>query len=156
MKKNTLLIAVGCGVALAGAAAAALQSQPEGDAVAPSIAAPTLVLNITSGKDDKHAVTMAYALAGHALDDGRAVVLFFNVHAPQAASKHIVGARFADHPPLDEMLAKLIKRGARGLVCPMCAKAEGVSEDELLPGLEFATRESLFSNLGPNSHVFTY
>jgi len=41
--------------------------------------APTLVLNITSGQDNAHALTMALELANHALDQGRQVVLFLNV-----------------------------------------------------------------------------
>ena len=49
---------------------------------------PVMVINLTSGADeDLHSVTMAMQLAGHALDDGREVVLFFNVRAVRIPTK---------------------------------------------------------------------
>ncbi|UCH84707.1 MAG: hypothetical protein JSW50_03155, partial [Candidatus Latescibacterota bacterium] len=50
----------------------AVVAKPEGP--------PIMFFSITSsGIEDTHAVTMALQLAGHALDDERKVVLFFNV-----------------------------------------------------------------------------
>ena len=120
-------------------------------------ARPCLVLNITSGKDDLHAATMALQLAGHALDDGRDVVLFMNVRAPELARKDFSPTlAFHDNPPLQTMLKQLMERGATMLVCPHCMKVQGVTPADLLPGAEVASRETLFGNLGPNAHVFSY
>ncbi|MBD3337056.1 MAG: hypothetical protein GF355_16195 [Candidatus Eisenbacteria bacterium] len=62
---------------------------------------PLLLLNITSGaEEDPHTVTMALQLAGHALDDGRDVALFFNVRGARVATAAPVGGgRPAVAPP---------------------------------------------------------
>jgi predicted peroxiredoxin len=118
---------------------------------------PCIVFNITSGKDDLHALTMALQLAGHALDDGREVVLFMNVRATELARKDASPTlAFRENPPLQTMLKKLMERGAKMLVCPHCMKVQGVEPADLLPGAEVASRETLFGNLGPNAHVFSY
>jgi predicted peroxiredoxin len=117
----------------------------------------TIVLNVTSGREDVHAVTMALQLANHALDDGRAAVLFLNVRAPDLARRDLPDSLvLRGNPPIRRMVAELITRGAAVLVCPSCAKVMGVNRDNLIEGAAFATRESLFGALGPNAVVFTY
>ncbi len=118
---------------------------------------PTIVLNVTSGREDLHAVTMAFQLAGHALDDGRVAVLFLNVRAPDLARRDLPESLvFHGNPPVRRMLEELIKQGAIVLVCPSCAKVMGVTKDDLIEGAQFATKESLFGTLGLNTAVFTY
>ena len=118
---------------------------------------PAMVLNVTSGREDVHAVTMALQLAGHGLDDGREVVLFLNVRAADFARRDLSEAiAFGGNPPVKKMIAALIGRGARVLVCPHCAKVLGVAEDDIIDGARLATRESLFGALGTNSVVFSY
>ena len=120
-------------------------------------AKPALLINITSGKEDLHAVTMAYQLAGHGLDAGREVVLFFNVRAPELAEFGLSEEfRLRDNPPLRLMLEDLMKRGVQVMVCPHCMHEMGVLDTELVPGAEVAMRETLFAHLGPDAVVFTY
>lgn len=127
------------------------------DVVRPSEMQHTLVLNVTAGKDDLHAATMALQLANHGLDNGSKVVIFLNVRAPVFAAKDAPAAlKFGDNPPVPEMLAKLIERDAQVLVCPACAKAMKVAEGDLIDGATFATRESLFGALDATAHVFSY
>jgi predicted peroxiredoxin len=118
---------------------------------------PDLVLNVTSGQEDLHAVTMALQLAGHGLNAGREVTLFLNVRAPALARKDLSDkVAFHGNPPLQKMLTDLMARGARIIVCPACATVMGVSETDLLPGVKLATREALFDRLGPDAVVFSY
>ena len=116
-----------------------------------------IVLNVTSGREDVHAVTMALQLANHALDDGRPAVLFLNVRAPDLARRDLPDSLVLHgNPPVRQMVADLIKRGAGVLVCPSCAKVMGVTPEDLIEGAAFATRESLFGALSPSAVVFTY
>lgn len=116
-----------------------------------------LLFNVTSGKEDLHAVTMAMQLANHALDDGREVTLFLNVRAPEFARKDLPESfAFHGNPAIKEMLTDLLSRGAKVLVCPHCAEVMGVKQADLLSGAELATRESLFGRLGSDVQVFTY
>lgn len=151
MKGWTMKAAVVALVVLAGAAV--LHSGP----AAGQESKPGLVLNVTSGREDLHAVTMALQLAGHGLNDGRAVTLFLNVRAPDLARADLPESlAFGGNPPVRKMLADLLGRGATVLVCPACAEAMGVKASDLLAGVEMATREALFAKLDANTVVFTY
>jgi predicted peroxiredoxin len=114
-----------------------------------------MLFNITSGLEDPHSVTMAMQLANHALDDGRAVTLFFNVRGVEVAAKSCPDAAFGAEP-LPAMLAKLVERGANVQVCPHCMKVRGIGEDDLVDGAEVTTREKLFGQLAGNTAVFSY
>jgi len=126
--------------------------------VNPTPEKPTLVINLTSGQGDLHAVTMGLHFAEHGLADNREVVVFFNVKSPPLARKDLAdSARFKEMPPIREMIAKLLQGGAKMVVCPMCAEAMGVKADELAPGIEMVkNRKQIFDHLHVNSVVFTY
>jgi predicted peroxiredoxin len=116
-----------------------------------------MVINLTSGKEDVHAVNMALELAGHALDDGREVVVFLNVRAPELGSKDLPATwGLAGKPPISEMMSKLMKRGAVFLCCPSCMQVLGVKEADLADGVKLASKESLFGALGDGAAVFSY
>ena len=117
----------------------------------------TVFFNLTSDPAaDAHSLTMAMQLAGHALDAGRRVVLFFNVKAVGVPTRGF-DAELAYHDkPLKNLLAGLILRGALVHVCPHCMEAQGVKEEQLIAGARVTTRESLFAELGPKTVVFTY
>ncbi len=119
---------------------------------------PTLIVNLTSGPDDLHAVVMGLHFAEHGLADAREVVIFFNVKAPPLARKTLDDSvRFKEMPPVREIVADLLKHGAKMVVCPMCAEITGVGADELAPGIEMIEdRKQIFDHMHANSVVFTY
>jgi predicted peroxiredoxin len=130
-------------------------------AAAPSLvksqSAPVVVINLTSGAEDLHSAWMGLSLARMSLEEKRDVVVFLNVRGPVFASRS-KGARLAyrQHPRLSATLTGLAGRGARVLVCPLCARELGITEKDLIPGASFATKQSLFSKLGENTVVFSY
>ena len=128
------------------------------DSASPDTQKPTLVINLTSGTEDLHAVAMALHFAEHGLADGREVVIFFNVKAPPLARQELDHAvRFKEMPPVREMVSGLLKQGAKMVVCPMCAGITGVEADELAPGIDMIEdRKQIFDHLHADSVVFTY
>ena len=113
--------------------------------------------NLTSdAAEDPHPMTMAFQLAGHALDDGRKVVLFFNVRAVNVPTTAFPAKLAFKDKPLKDMLAGLLDRGAAAHVCPHCLKALGVDATKLVAGAQVTTREALFANIGSGTVVFTY
>lgn len=123
----------------------------------PAIDKGTLVINLTSGKEDLHKATMALQLAGHGLADGRKVVVFLNVRGTDLARKQAPASWvFGKNPPVPDMLKDLLKRGAAVMVCPQCMEALEIKKEDLVDGAQVASRESLFGNLGANSSVFSY
>ena len=115
-----------------------------------------MLFSVTSGVDDVHAVTMALQLAGHALDDGRQVVLFFNVRGAEVPTRSLPADLAFKAKPIKALLADRIERGAQVHVCPHCMKALGVEPGDLVEGAQVTDRQKLFANIGPNTVVFTY
>lgn len=116
-----------------------------------------LLLNVTSGFEDPHSVTMALQLAGHGLESGRAVHLFFNVRGVQvlARERKSPSVIFSDKP-VAELLAKLVENGAKVWACPHCTRALGLGAEDLIEAAEFATAEGLFGIVDARAAVFTY
>ena len=119
---------------------------------------PVVMFNLTSdARADPHPMTMALQLARHAIDDGRHVVLFFNVK-----SIHVVSQDFppdlanSPAPPIRQLLADVMAAGAEVQVCPHCLKAIGLNKSQLIPGAKLTSRDALFSRIGPDTVVFTY
>lgn len=115
-----------------------------------------LILSITHGSTEPHEVTMALQLAGHALDQGRAVTLFFNVRGVTIASRKLDPSLTHHAEPIGQLLADCMSRGALVLVCPHCMKAMGVEETDLIDGAQVATAQSLFARVDAGAAVFTY
>lgn len=154
MRRGTLGLLVALMIGAAGLWLTLRDTAHAADAA--TAARPRFVLNLTSGLSDIHRTTMALALANHALDDGREVVIFLNVRAPEIARKDAPEAAFAANPPPTKMLAALIQRGAQVHVCPMCMKGMNVESASLIPGCTVTDREKLFSKLTADAVVFSY
>ena len=117
---------------------------------------PTFVLNLTSGISDLHRTTMALDRARQALDDGREVVVFLNVNAPELTKREVLSSHFGDNPPPGEMLQTLMQRGAQIHVCPMCMKALNLDRKELFDGVVITDHERFFTKLTTDTNVFSY
>lgn len=118
---------------------------------------PTLILNITSGgEEDPHAVTMALQLAGHALDEGRTTVLFFNVQGVRTPTVQFPDTVAFRDRPIKELLQSLMDRGAEVHVCPHCMAALEVDAEDLLPRAQVTDSGTLFGHMKSNTVVFTY
>ncbi len=129
----------------------------EGTNVRTPASHPLILFNImSSATEDPHAVTMAVQLAGHALDDGRDVVLFFNVRGVDIPTAAFPGDIAFRDEPIKHLLRSLSERGAEIHVCPHCMDAKGVDAEDLIPEALVTDREKLFSKITSNTVVFTY
>ena len=118
----------------------------------------TVLLSVTSDASQQpQSVDMAMKLAGFSIDEGRAVVMFFNVRGVNMPTSAFPDDfAFQENSPLKEQLQDLIQRGVDVHVCPICMKALGVNDSDLVEGAKVTTRPSLFANIGSNTAVFTY
>lgn len=121
------------------------------------VAKPELLINLTRGKTELHAASMAIGLAQSAQKDGRETVLFLNVDAPVFAAKDQgEDVKFADFPPIKKMIADFIAAGGRVLVCKHCAHVLHLTPTETLDGVKWASHEDLFNIMKPGIIVFSY
>lgn len=117
---------------------------------AESSSAPLFINLIT---DDPHRAHMALAFGDNQLERGHALTVFLNDRGVFIAAKQ--GAeRFGLH---QQLLTELLGAGAKIIVCPMCMKHYGVSESDLLDGLQVGnpklTGDALFA---PDTRTLTW
>jgi copper chaperone CopZ/predicted peroxiredoxin len=116
-----------------------------------------IVVNITRGKNDLHAVSMAIGLAQSAIKDGRQAVVFLNVEAPIFAAKDLRDdVKFADFPPVKKMLADFVAMGGRLLVCGHCAHVVKLEQRNMIDGAKVLGHGELFTATPPGTVVFSY
>jgi len=117
-----------------------------------------VLISVTSdANENPQSVDMAMKLAGFSLDEGRKVVMFFNVKGVTIPLNKLADDfAFQSNQPLKAQLTELIKRGVDVHVCPICMKALSVEKSDLIEGANVTTRPNLFTNIGANTSVFTY
>ena len=117
---------------------------------------PTFMLNLTSGQEDVHAAWMGLRLAQYALDENREVVIFLNVRGAEFARADLPDAiRFRDEKPMREILQNMMSRGAVIYACPHCMGVCGITEDNMLAGIETASPK-MFEHMKADTVVFSY
>lgn len=118
---------------------------------------PTVVVNITRGEDDLHAVSMAIGLASSAIKAGRRSVIFLNVRAPSLAVADLPkSVKFGDFPPIREMLASFVADGGELYICGHCAAVWKVPESNFIKGAAMVQHDDLFKKLPAAALTFSY
>ena len=118
---------------------------------------PTVVVNITRSKEDLHAVSMAIGLASDAITAGRRSIIFLNVHAPVFAAADLpTDVKFADFPPVKEMLASFVAAGGELYVCGHCASILKITESKLMKGAVMTMHGDLYRKLPATALTFSY
>ena len=118
----------------------------------------TVLFSVTSDANERpQSIDMAMKLAGFSLDEGRQVVMFFNVKGVTIPRNQFpADFAFQDNLPIKTQMTELIERGLDVHVCPICMQALDVKESDLIEGAKVTTRTNLFANIGPDTAVFTY
>jgi len=116
-----------------------------------------VLINLTSGQDDLHAVSMGLNLAKTAVEKGLPVAVFLNVAAPVFASTALpAGTGYEDFPTVSELMNAILAGGGKVYVCKHCAEVSGVDLSTLLPGVIVSEHGSLLDELAPGMLSFSY
>ena len=116
-----------------------------------------ILVNITRGKGELHAVSMALGLAQAAIKDGRSAAVFLNVQAPIFAAKDLDDdLKYEGFPPIKKMLADFITSGGRVLVCGHCAHVVKLQPVDMIDGAKVVAQGELFTALTPGTLIFSY
>jgi copper chaperone CopZ/predicted peroxiredoxin len=116
-----------------------------------------ILVNITRGKNELHAVSMALALAQSAIKDGRTAAVFLNVESPVFAAKDLgADLKCADFPPVKKMLADFVAMGGHVLVCGHCAHIVKLEQRDMIDGAKVLAHGELFAATTPGTVVFSY
>lgn len=123
----------------------------------PVVVSQVLFINLQSGREDLHRVNMAFQMARGQHQLGRPVTIFFNINAPELATKNLPAAlRWRDNAPIKDQVTELIASGVKVLVCPSCSADQGVTATDLVPGAQMSNPVLTGSQIQPGTVSMSY
>ncbi|HEX9350140.1 MAG TPA: DsrE family protein [Gaiellaceae bacterium] len=122
------------------------------------MAGPKVVVNLATGLEDPEFVTVAFLVAGAALDQGRQVAMFLTKEAVRLATPGVaVGVACEGCPPLPRIFEQFAEKGGELLACPFCVSSRGVDEGNLVANARIAGATPLWEWIGDEpATVFSY
>jgi predicted peroxiredoxin len=116
-----------------------------------------VVVNLATGLEDAERVTVAFLVAGAALDKGKRVAMFLTKEAVRLALEGQAEATACDGcPPLSTLFQQYADGGGELLVCPICLSARKLDEGALVPNARLAGATPLWEWIGDDATVFSY
>jgi predicted peroxiredoxin len=117
-----------------------------------------VVVNLASGLDDSERVTVAFLVAGAALERGKQVAMFLTKEAVRLGLPGYGEAVACDGcPPLSRLVQQYAEGGGELLVCPICFNARQLEEDQLTSNARLAGATPLWEWIGDeDATVFSY
>jgi predicted peroxiredoxin len=122
------------------------------------MAAQKVVVNLATGLEDPERVTVAFLVAGAALDQGKQVAMFLTKEAVRLATPGVaVGVACEGCPPLPRIFEQFAEKGGELLACPFCVSSRGVDDGNLVANARIAGATPLWEWIGDEpATVFSY
>jgi predicted peroxiredoxin len=117
-----------------------------------------VVINLATGLEDPERVTVAFLVAGAALEQGKQVAMFLTKEAIRLALPGHAQAVACDGcPPLARLFEQFAERGGELLVCPICFSARKLDDADLVPNARLAGATPLWQWIGSEpATTFSY
>src|SRR5918997_7075444 len=92
-----------------------------------------VVVNLATSLEDAERVTVAFLVAGAALEQGRAVAMFLTKEAVRLGLPgYAEGVACDGCPPLQRLFEQYAQGGGELLVCPICFSARKLDDGQLV------------------------
>jgi predicted peroxiredoxin len=116
-----------------------------------------VVVNLATGLDDAERVTVAFLVAGAALEKGKQVAMFLTKEAVRLGLPGYAEVVACDGcPPLTKLFAQYVEKGGELLVCPICFSARKLDESRLVANARLAGATPLWDWIDEGAMVFSY
>jgi predicted peroxiredoxin len=117
-----------------------------------------VLINLATGLEDGERVTVAFLVAGAALERGRDVAMFLTKEAVRLAMPgHTEGVACDGCPPLARLFEQFAEGGGELLVCPICFNSRKMDAADLVANARLAGATPMWEWLGDaSSTVFSY
>ena len=117
-----------------------------------------VLINLATGLEDAERVTVAFLVAGAALEKGRDVAMFLTKEAVRlAVPGHAEGVACDGCPPLPRLFEQFQQGGGELLVCPICVKTRKLDEGSFVDHARLAGATPMWEWLGDEGgQVFSY
>jgi predicted peroxiredoxin len=124
----------------------------EADAVSDKV-----LINLATGLEDAERVTVAFLVAGAALERGKQVAIWMTKEAVRLALPgHAEGVACEGCPPLARLFEQFAQGGGELLACPICVKARKLDEGGFVANARMAGATPMLEWLGDDGTVFSY
>jgi len=122
------------------------------------VAEQKVVVNLATGLEDPERVTVAFLIAGAALDQGKQVAMFLTKEAVRLATPGVaVGVACEGCPPLPQIFEQFAEKGGELLACPFCVNSRGIDDSNLVGNARIAGATPLWEWIGDEpATVFSY
>jgi predicted peroxiredoxin len=116
-----------------------------------------VVVNLATGLEDAERVTVAFLVAGAAVEQGKQVAMFLTKDAVRLALPgEAEGVACDGCPPLERLFQQYADGGGGLLVCPICFTARKLDDTNLVPNARIAGATPLWEWIGDGATVFSY
>ena len=116
-----------------------------------------VVVNLATGLEDAERVTVAFLVAGAALEQRKKVAMFLTKEAVRLGLPGYAEAVACDGcPPLERLFQQFADGGGELLVCPVCFNARKLDESGLVKNARLAGATPLWEWIGADATVFSY
>ena len=116
-----------------------------------------VVINLATGLEDAERVTVAFLVAGAALEKGKRVAMFLTKEAIRLGlDGHAVGVACDGCPPLERLFQQYADGGGELIVCPICFTARRLDEGDLVANARLGGATPLWDWIGESATVFSY
>jgi predicted peroxiredoxin len=117
-----------------------------------------VLINLATGLEDSERVTVAFLVAGAALQRGDEVLVFLTKEAVRLAQPgHAVGVACDGCPPLERIFQQFADGGGQLMACPFCVSARRLDADAFVAHATVGGATPMFEWLGEGPHtVFSY
>jgi len=117
-----------------------------------------VLINLSTGLEDAERVTVAFLVAGAALEGGKEVAIWCTKDAVRLALPgHAAGEACDGCPPLERLFEQFTDGGGQLLVCPVCVKARKLDETGFVANAQLTGATPMLEWLGDQqSTVFSY
>jgi predicted peroxiredoxin len=114
-------------------------------------------VNLATGLDDAERVTVAFLVAGAALEKGKQVAMFLTKEAVRIGLPGYAEAVACDGcPPVSKLFVQYAEGGGELLVCPICFNARKLDEGALVANARLAGATPLWDWIDEGATVFSY
>ena len=116
-----------------------------------------VLVNLTTGMEDPEQVTLAFLVAGAALEQGHEVVLWTTKEAVRLGLPGTaVGEACDGCPPLERLFQQFQEWGGKLWLCPICVNARKLQDEEMVPHAEIMGATPMWQWAGDDTTVFSY
>ena len=116
-----------------------------------------VLINLATGLEDAERVTVAFLVAGAALQRGETVGMWVTKEAVRLALPgHAEGVACDGCPPLPKLFDQFAEGGGELLVCPICFSARKLDDGAMVANAKLTGATPMFEWIDDGATVFSY